>query len=258
MKGLLHRVAARAAGTTLAVRSDARLPNAGSLYAGGAPAVADVDDAGAQFPATLASLTRMPSASIAHNAEVLMRSVDTGDLETHVDATRTRPLVAELTEVAGLRDTATIVPHVRDASRVASQQQSSSIEPQTMMPLASEVSHSSRSALTATSVEPEVLQGRRQVSTTASATMRVNEPVPLMPLAPPPTPLSPVAPPSTRRSASSQGNAATQADGDTEVHIHIGRIDVTAVHEAPAPRRRTAAPPAPLSLDGYLAERGRK
>lgn len=41
----------------------------------------------------------------------------------------------------------------------------------------------------------------------------------------------------------------------TEVHVTIGRIEVTAVQEAeaqkPAPRRR----PAPMSLDEYIARR---
>ncbi|TVO59011.1 hypothetical protein [Denitromonas halophila] len=43
----------------------------------------------------------------------------------------------------------------------------------------------------------------------------------------------------------------------TEVHVHIGRIDVTAV-QAPAPPRRPArSAQAPMSLDAYLAKRQR-
>jgi hypothetical protein len=40
------------------------------------------------------------------------------------------------------------------------------------------------------------------------------------------------------------------------VHVHIGRIDVTAVH-APPPSRKARAMPPPVSLDDYLARRGR-
>jgi hypothetical protein len=41
----------------------------------------------------------------------------------------------------------------------------------------------------------------------------------------------------------------------TEVHVHIGRIEVIAVHE-PAPAKPAAARrPAPMSLDDYLAKR---
>jgi len=47
------------------------------------------------------------------------------------------------------------------------------------------------------------------------------------------------------------------ADEPAEVHIHIGRIEVTAVPEAPPPRRRPAKKQAPMSLDAYLAARSR-
>ena len=50
---------------------------------------------------------------------------------------------------------------------------------------------------------------------------------------------------------------AAKAEEPTEVHVHIGRIDVTAVHEPAAPRRRPAGAPAPMSLDTYLARRSR-
>jgi hypothetical protein len=50
-------------------------------------------------------------------------------------------------------------------------------------------------------------------------------------------------------------NAARAEPG--EVHIHIGRVEVTAVHEAPVPRRRPPAAPSPTSLDVYLAGRRR-
>jgi hypothetical protein len=43
----------------------------------------------------------------------------------------------------------------------------------------------------------------------------------------------------------------------SEVHIHIGRIEVTAVHEAASPRRPPVPRPPPMSLDAYLAKRGR-
>lgn len=42
-----------------------------------------------------------------------------------------------------------------------------------------------------------------------------------------------------------------------EVHVHIGRIEITAVRDAP-PARPTARPPRTRSLDAYLAERDRR
>ena len=47
-----------------------------------------------------------------------------------------------------------------------------------------------------------------------------------------------------------------KAEEPTEVHVHIGRIDVTVVQEPAAPRRSAGAP-APMSLDTYLARRSR-
>ena len=52
--------------------------------------------------------------------------------------------------------------------------------------------------------------------------------------------------------------AQPAAREDTEVHIHIGRIDVTAVHEGPKPRPRTRERTQPVSLDTYLAARHTK
>ncbi len=48
-----------------------------------------------------------------------------------------------------------------------------------------------------------------------------------------------------------------QVDEITEVHVNIGRIEVTAVHESPPPKRQAPTPAKPLSLDEYLARRGR-
>lgn len=46
-------------------------------------------------------------------------------------------------------------------------------------------------------------------------------------------------------------------DTPHEVHVSIGSIEVTAVHEAPAPRPRRAPRPQPMSLADYLARRER-
>jgi len=42
-----------------------------------------------------------------------------------------------------------------------------------------------------------------------------------------------------------------------DVHIHIGCIEVTAVHEPAASRSRPSPLQPPMSLDAYLAKRGR-
>jgi hypothetical protein len=51
-----------------------------------------------------------------------------------------------------------------------------------------------------------------------------------------------------------RGHAAT-VEETTEVHVSIGRIEVTAVHEAAPPPRKTPRRNPPMSLDDYLARR---
>ena len=50
----------------------------------------------------------------------------------------------------------------------------------------------------------------------------------------------------------------SQVEETTEVHVSIGRIEVTAVHEAPPPKRQTPATAKPMTLDEYLARRQRQ
>jgi hypothetical protein len=49
--------------------------------------------------------------------------------------------------------------------------------------------------------------------------------------------------------------ANAQQDETTEVHVHIGRIEVTALHEAPPPKPKRPPARSPMSLDDYLARR---
>ncbi len=75
---------------------------------------------------------------------------------------------------------------------------------------------------------------------------------PLLPLAQPAR--EPFRPTSTA-SNGNPGRSAGLIEETTEVHVHIGRIEVTAMHE-PAPAKPAAARrPAPMSLDDYLAKR---
>jgi hypothetical protein len=50
----------------------------------------------------------------------------------------------------------------------------------------------------------------------------------------------------------------SQVEETTEVHVSIGRIEVTAVHEAPPPKRPAPATAKPMTLDEYLARRQRQ
>jgi hypothetical protein len=66
------------------------------------------------------------------------------------------------------------------------------------------------------------------------------------------------APATTRQPAMTNSTPHAVASGEpSEVHIHIGRIEVTAVHEVAPQRLRPVPTPPPMSLDAYLAKRGR-
>jgi hypothetical protein len=253
VNGLLHRVAARAAGTAVAVRSDAGLP-----FAGGGSGQSDIGEAEAHFPTGPPPLAQMWSASAAHKRDRTTRPVDPTDPPAVANAARTPPsLVDARTDAAAVRDTPTIAPNATIAPRVESTQASDFDEPQFTMPPLHAEPLMPPPTLAAIEPEAEVALAAREIATPARTAMRADDPAPLMPREAGPAPLAPVAQPSARRGGSPQNIASTQSEDNTEVHIHIGRIDVTAVHEAPSPRRRTAAAPAPMSLDGYLAQRGR-
>jgi hypothetical protein len=76
------------------------------------------------------------------------------------------------------------------------------------------------------------------------------------PLLPPTQPVRTPRAPTASASIDNQGRLpAGTIEETTEVHISIGRIEVTAVHE-PAPAKPAAARRnAPMSLDDYLAKR---
>ncbi len=85
--------------------------------------------------------------------------------------------------------------------------------------------------------------------------LRSEEPAPLLP---PRSSTSDRAAPQALRGATGlaiRPAAHGGAGQETEVHIHIGRIDVTALQEAPRPKARPRERAQPVSLDAYLAGR---
>jgi hypothetical protein len=57
-----------------------------------------------------------------------------------------------------------------------------------------------------------------------------------------------------RRPAASA--AVSAVEETTEVHVNIGRIEITAVHAAPPPKREPTRAGKPMTLEDYLAKRG--
>lgn len=85
-----------------------------------------------------------------------------------------------------------------------------------------------------------------------------NYPTPLLPLKNAARPSALNASAAKQRSEHGGSSRQGQADEITEVHVSIGRIEVTAVHESPPPKRQAPTSAKPLSLDEYLARRGKK
>ncbi|CAH1087695.1 hypothetical protein [Candidatus Nitrotoga sp. 1052] len=84
-----------------------------------------------------------------------------------------------------------------------------------------------------------------------------NYPSPLLPLKNAARPSALNASAAAQRGEHGGSGRQGQVDEITEVHVSIGRIEVTAVHESPPPKRQAPTPAKPLSLDEYLARRGR-
>ena len=84
-----------------------------------------------------------------------------------------------------------------------------------------------------------------------------NYPLPLLPLKNAARPSALNESVAAQRGEHSGAGRQSQVDEITEVHVSIGRIEVTAVHESPPPKRQAPATAKPLSLDEYLARRGR-
>ena len=243
MKGLLHRLAARAAGSAIAARSDAHIPFANSRVRAGvaeprleqslaiaesAPAPIATDASTAPFEAAFAPapLVAAPLPRIfARQAVSIEVSGDVrGPWADPSPSTLEARVPPQLVESGPAGDAHAssfhIEPSIRPMDRAPAQHSAPAL-------------HSERVA----------------------APVRV--PTLLMPETATNTPprLAPLAPTTTR--AITGGMHAPPRDEPNEVHIHIGRIEVTAVHEPAAPRRRPRhRRPHRCRSSEYFAKRG--
>lgn len=261
MNGLLHRLAARASGAAVTLRSDARL-----AYGGALPLVKPVQPSAPPssdpgWPGPQAD--EMPPALARRTAIVQRVAPRPMGVGPHAPQRNDQPHPAPSRE--GTPGHEPVVPGSDDA---VSEAPSSTGAPQPWDRLDARA-RLQNVASTARPVagfaeppdaEPPAAAVDRDGAVPRVAARRA-EPVPLLPPsanAPRPDswirPVNTAWPPTVDSPAAA---AAKAADETTEVHIHIGRIDVTAIHEPPASRRKPAAAPAPMSLDSYLAERGR-
>lgn len=233
MTGLLQRLVERAAGTASIVRSSARLSAAAIPRTVPEPLAVDdrasADTAFPPAPAYIPDPDPIPRPAVSARAESRF-----GPAAMTSGSTPTPPIRATIG--AGGPPEA--------EQPLAGPRLSTALDagPATMATV-------NRALAEARPAEPHVAATRPPIRATRSADDwlpparlldRVIDPLPKRPLAP--VPASPV--------------AAAAADLEpTEIHIHIGQIDLNATVETPPARRKREAPRS-VSLDAYLATRG--
>ena len=258
MKGLAHRLAARAAGTALPVRSDMRLPFGAGGW--GEAVETQVDALAPSLPADAAPRTQAPSAlaSVDPAGAAPAPMADVPVPPTSVLAAHAEPAAFKEYELPGRRATTSREERLPPRLLREGSESRAPMEP-----------HAQRADVPAR-LEPGAIAALPQSSArqaapfiAAASSSRPGhaEPARLMPAAS--ARQTPAATVSVAGQAAWAAHSpvsparAAKAEEATEVHVHIGRIDVTAVHEPTAPRRRPAAAAAPMSLDTYLAKRSR-
>lgn len=240
MKGLLHRLADRAAGTATLLR-----PNSRAGYAA-APMPLETDMG---WPADRPAPPTTPAAQAMTSQHRPHTNVETGSMASSRDhaaaiSSREAALPVQSTDAdigpAPLRPPAESTPPSVQAESSGAQLQKPSREIEVAIV----------GVPRQLDAEPDILVAPRAESTSIDApALHRTEAQPTRLL--PPTAATP--PRNAGSSLPAQRPGAT--DDSTEVHIHIGRIDVTAVHEPPPRRRAPVASAAPMSLDAYLAKR---
>lgn len=242
MTGLLHRLAARANGTAWSVRSDSRLPFATEGLET-APTLAAQPPQAEPMPQPQPAMPN--AAGPAQVAGAPTAVPPTPMLPSRLQqapwpAPPNAPSAAPRPQAA-LRH-GSLDPLANDAPSPPQlpTPHATGTQPAAAMSLASPLAPAARSA------QPPAFTPFTQQ----------RDPAPLLPdhqgAAPSAMPASPA---THARAATWAGSVPPAAREDTEVHIHIGRIDVTAVHEAPKARPRARERAQPVSLHDYLATR---
>jgi hypothetical protein len=261
MKGLLHRLAARAAGTAVPVRSDVRQPFGGAGL-GWSEATDTEADAGRPAPAVAGA--RHAEAKGAPPGRSVARTKEDAPAPM-VDEPAAHVVQAAAVHSFGDAIATPSARHEAAAGTVAAER----LPPRLVdgPPVVAAVTNAPAERIEAEpGVQPPMNEPPHPFG---QATPGIgSKPMPWRPERTEPTRLMPAAEPSQTPAAGlSAARApawaahppaqAVKTEEPTEVHVHIGRIDVTAVHEAAPSRRRPAGAPSPMSLDAYLARRSK-
>ncbi|AMP37653.1 hypothetical protein [Ralstonia solanacearum] len=260
MIGLLQRLAARAAGTATVIRSNVRLPFAGGDFS--AP------DGVAGWPTA-----EMPQ----HEAGPPHRAGPAPAARMH-EPIAAAPRQAWPQPIRGIRPIAVAPTHPTHVSQPGPQDDArlfTSLAADAATP--SDARHPQHEAPAPTEPAANPLPGTPGADP-AMPGVRHRPALPASSPAPPHSHVRPLMPPASHTAVTTSAlpqpqalarlparlqpapaadsmEAASAAREPTEVHIHIGRIEVTAVQEAAPARRGPATPASAPSLDAYLAKR---
>lgn len=247
MSGFLGRIAAQALGQTAPVRSAARLP-----YSEPPPFAAITTETGQQPPGSLehpdgiAPRRAPPAAEMAPEHRREMADDDAGQ---PILVSKPASRLPASTDPAAIR-VRQPVPTPQVEQRAEIMQRTGDLAP---------ASPPERQVETDIVRQGDhAVRDRIEAATQTTAAGRRNPPLAQRP-APPPPLLKPAAFDAVREQRLPPHPAAARAgnvEDTTEVHVSIGRIEVTAVHEAAPPRRSAPRSPKPMGLGEYLARRG--
>lgn len=266
MNGLLHRLAARAMGSTSTLRSSARLP-----YAAPPSLVSDKQVA---MPGIAENEQRPAVSNGAKWGRELVHEQHRANLHAKIGAgenevtTPSPELLVEHTELSAkpgrhyaqssTKKAMVRQPNASGIKSVAGESPSEGFE--TNIPV-----NNSKSGAIDIPVLAAVFESNRQRNDSpveaiahdkqSSTHLDSGSPQPLLPLKNSARPSALNAGASAQRGEPGDSVWQGQVEETIEVHVSIGRIEVTAVHEAPPLKRQAPTTARPMSLDEYLARR---
>lgn len=242
MTGLLQRLGARATGTAWPVRADARLPFGAERMAP-LPAAADTV---AEEAAEAAEAAAQP-----RGAPQRQRA-GTGPAAAPCAAEALPQALLPAARTLQQADPAQAIPASQPATRLQ-QHPDTPAAPQRISARAPDAPDASDAPDAQPQSDDEPARTATQAARAFAAA--TDAPTPLLPTTAGTASPQPPARHAAWPTAIGTQHSPTAAPQETEVHIHIGRIDVTALHEAPRAKAKPRERAQPMSLDAYLARR---
>lgn len=255
MKGLLHRLAARAAGTTVPLRSDARLPFGGATLGWGETFAMETapERSGRASPVPVHPTGTAETAAANLQSERWQQEAPAPGPDRSSGPARPTP------------PESAVPPEPAATAMAASPHRAAAVRARPMLPSGGGESHGP--ATLPAEAEPT---GAWNPSARQPAVVRAGPPssgpdAPMRSKGDPPLlmPRGSASPGPGSYGAAAAEHVADRPDLPTrgteeeppEVHIHIGRIEVTAVQEASPQRPKPKARQVAMSLETYLAGR---